>query len=424
MRDNTRYSNSERYTIKLTDGRSYINWSEPGGGGIVDNIISSTTHITDKSSISFDKKAGGDTALIGKNIGEVNLSSFVLDGRVRCFIYLPSILDVLEVQIYLTEDISNYVLYTEDVSSLTDGWNFISLDLNTGTQTGSGIDWNSVKGLYVGVKFNADSAVLAGMLLDSVYVDMANTSISVDTSSSSSSTGSSVSPTQGREYFNPQDFSVSYTSASGITLDGLSFIPQSEEFLGVFAHTTGSGLRFYDPVNYELDYDYSSGLLNIGGDVFLGSNDEFRVVVAGPPRAYSAVTDTLETYNTNQPWEQYSGGIFMNDTNITDGSYDFYLDMQGFTNSSFQFILDNGSGSITGTISGTLEFDKTDASSCTNYYDITYDTFGITTVTGTSFLVDHQAKTAGYRFLKIWFEVDTGGLNDSSINAQYKQWWH
>jgi hypothetical protein len=98
-------------------------------------------------------------------------------------------------------------------------------------------------------------------------------------------------------------------------------------------------------------------------------------------------------------------------TNGTDGTYYYYVDMDGFTKLGVQLVISGGSGTVTTTVEGTLQDDGTAPASCT-YVDVTTDLFGVASLTASDILVDDGEATSAFKYLRIKIVAATGGAND------------
>lgn len=168
--DKSRFENSIRYEVVLEDGRTYEYWNESSSA---DNVSLSSTHVTGKNSISFDKTSGSVNALISRNpssMVDLDLNMFALTGHIYIWIYLPSVDDISSVDFLLGTDSSNHFKWSYSSSTLAAGWNKIVLECTDSIQIGEGLNWYSVEYMAVSVVFNSSSDTLSGVCLDSITI--------------------------------------------------------------------------------------------------------------------------------------------------------------------------------------------------------------------------------------------------------------
>ena len=183
--DKDRYSRDQRLEIVLDNGEDPSKWSDLFDTAIT--IVSGTEHITGSRSISFAKQSGStkDVYIIrslDKKDGYA-LDAFSTEGLLLSSVYLPSITDVssYNVALLMSSGTDNGVFYSVADTDLSTGWNHLKIDCNDyTTQSGCGVDWNHVKYVAVGVSFDSASDTLAGILVDSVRVQVPTASFSFD----------------------------------------------------------------------------------------------------------------------------------------------------------------------------------------------------------------------------------------------------
>lgn len=96
----------------------------------------------------------------------------------------------------------------------------------------------------------------------------------------------------------------------------------------------------------------------------------------------------------------------------TDGTYYYYVDMQGFRKLALQLILDGGSGTVTATVEGTVQDDGTVASSCT-YVDVTSAAYGTDSYIDDEVLIDDTSFFSNFRYVRVKVVASTTGSNDA-----------
>ena len=184
--DKDLYSKNERLEVVLDNGEHSADWSSLVGPAIT--IASGSEHITGTRSVSFAKQAGGtkDVYIIRpldiKN--GYNLDAFSSEGLILSSVYIPSLTDVSSYNIVLlmSSGTENGVFYSVADTDLVVGWNNLKMDCNSYTSaSGVGLDWNHVKYVAVGLTLDAADDTLAGILVDSIRVQVPSASFNFDT---------------------------------------------------------------------------------------------------------------------------------------------------------------------------------------------------------------------------------------------------
>lgn len=125
------------------------------------------------------------------------------------------------------------------------------------------------------------------------------------------------------------------------------------------------------------------------------------------------MTNPLPSHNTSS--------TLADETNQTDGSYDYYFSpLSGeYIRHGIQMELDGGSGTVTVVFYGSMDASST--SSTATYQDITYQTWGVTNFTSSDMLVDDMGKLGQYAHIKLTVTCATGGANDSDYTILLTQ---
>lgn len=185
--DKDRFSKDQRLEVILDSGENYSDWISSGAAS---STASGTEHITGSQSVLFHKEPGvSRDALIYKCLDSKNgydLSSFAADGKLFASLYFPSITDITNLQLgfFMEPNFSDGTAYVVLGSSLSAGWNHLSIDLDTyGGMVGTGVNWSKVKYVYCQVKLSSTPLTLSGILLDNIRVNLP---------AATSSTGSSI----------------------------------------------------------------------------------------------------------------------------------------------------------------------------------------------------------------------------------------
>lgn len=99
-------------------------------------------------------------------------------------------------------------------------------------------------------------------------------------------------------------------------------------------------------------------------------------------------------------------------TDGTDGTYNYYIDMEEMDRFAVQLILDGGSGTVTVKIYATVQDDGTAADSC-SYEDFTYILSGVSSFTADAIIVDNASVCSSVKYVKVEVVASTGGSNDA-----------
>lgn len=126
-----------------------------------------------------------------------------------------------------------------------------------------------------------------------------------------------------------------------------------------------------------------------------------RVTVASDAPVVAHVEETLATV-----------------VNGTDGTYEYFLDLDGYRAWAVQFTLSGGSGTVTVTCEATLQDDGTAANACT-YQNVTLDLFAVASATASGIWICDNVFPAKY--VKIKVVAATGGANDADWTIYSKR---
>lgn len=100
-------------------------------------------------------------------------------------------------------------------------------------------------------------------------------------------------------YISPQDFTAAYLGVDTLTLTGLPYTPEIEQFLEVVVATAGGEDVHYTPENYAFAYNPGTGVLTVTGAVFLVGDLGYRVVAIGPSKGFTQLTNSNRTQEIN-----------------------------------------------------------------------------------------------------------------------------
>ena len=127
----------------------------------------------------------------------------------------------------------------------------------------------------------------------------------------------------------------------------------------------------------------------------------------------------MSTSSNFDPQKKRIGGIWKSDIvaqeeNQGNGTYDYYLDMNGFRKVGLQFEL---TGTISIKIYGTIQDDGTAQNLC-SYQEITSSLTGASSITSSSMILDDAELTSVIHYLKITVTCSGGGTDDYTIYSQ------
>lgn len=226
-------------------------------------------------------------------------------------------------------------------------------------------------------------------------------------------------------HYCPQDFSVAYTTNSGIAITGASFLVDNSECRVVYLKYRPSGTQEWTNTLVNgvdgISMNAESDVINVGGlEQNFSSGDEFEVGLQYQEKGYSSAVDGKKVIVLNPQSDAYAGEVLADVTNGADDTYYYYLDMSGYRRGGFQFVLDGGSGSVTVTVEGTLQDDGTAASSCT-YADITSATFGVASTTSSTIWIDDTGKLGLYKYIRVKVVASTSAADDADWSIYSKR---
>lgn len=173
--DKSRYEKAVRYEVTLDNGEDYTKWGDLILGTAA-NISESTRHISGAKSVEFDKIAGSTKVYIYKQFNDgIDLGLFANEGHICASVYIPDKTNVEKIFIGFIEDnMTDYLLFEED--TVEDGWNHVRMLCADGDQDGAGVNWESIKNVFVGLQFFAAGDTLNNICVDSVRIQMVSTS--------------------------------------------------------------------------------------------------------------------------------------------------------------------------------------------------------------------------------------------------------
>lgn len=131
------------------------------------------------ASLSFDKAGAATNARIQYDVGSLSLS-VINNTRLWFYINLPSLTDLVDVEVRIDIDNTNYSTYslTTDYAgnALATGWNLMFVDLAVaGSQSGTGWIYNQLfRYFHVGVNTGSAATSYTAILIDSITFGLRN----------------------------------------------------------------------------------------------------------------------------------------------------------------------------------------------------------------------------------------------------------
>jgi len=133
---------------------------------------------------------------------------------------------------------------------------------------------------------------------------------------------------------------------------------------------------------------------------------------------YDTGTDSNKSFEVSPLSSHHVEETLADVTNGTDGTYSYYVDMDGYKNFALQTTLNGGSGTATMTIEATAQDDGTAAASCT-YVDVTTALFGAASYTASGYhIVDTPVSI---KYLKVQIVAATGAADDADWTLYFKK---
>lgn len=162
--------------------------------------------------------------------------------------------------------------------------------------------------------------------------------------------------------------------------------------------------------------------LNLDGGPITGTeiSSTKRALDVSIGGTYNPSAGSSNTTETNPIWNQNLGETIVDVTNETDGTNEYYVDMDGYAGLNLQLIISGGSGTMTVTVEASAQDDGTAAASVT-YIDVTSDVFGSASFTASTYLFDSAKVLGGAKFVKVKTVSSTGGSNDADVRINIKK---
>lgn len=209
-------------------------------------------------------------------------------------------------------------------------------------------------------------------------------------------------------YFSPRDFTAAYASGTTLTISGLPFTPQIEEWQYLIRIKSDGSRDTFQSLDDA--WEYSGGTLTVPDATFDAGDLGYLVVLFGPDKAYSKTQDATKVIELSPISNHNAYTEVADETNVADDTYDYYLDVDSYSSVLIIMTLD---GDAAGTVTASLEFtaqdDGTLAASClyvddTGKYADIQDTGGGGATKGYWLFTEKGAK-----YLHIQVVVASGG---------------
>jgi len=230
--------------------------------------------------------------------------------------------------------------------------------------------------------------------------------------SSSTTTNSTISGGTGAYSNTKGDFTATANSGGKtVTISGLPFtLTAGSVAVGSALQKSSAGVNTAIPLTTVTVSGSVITFTDMAADFAVGDTVELSLVAQD--KAHEVASNATRVGRIDPDWTKNLGYTIVEVTNGTDGTYNYYVDMDGYRKAGFQFELSGGSGTVTVKLYGTLQDDGTVDSSCT-YQDITNDVFGVASITADDIWVDDAGKLGLFKYLKIEVVASTGGSNDA-----------
>lgn len=161
-----------------------------------------------------------------------------------------------------------------------------------------------------------------------------------------------------------------------------------------------------------LNLQVKQGTGGIISDLITGVQTLLTSILTIFQSVFQSATDSLRTEEIDPIPQNYVYDTVAEVVNGTDGTYNYYLDMDTYKKIGIQCILNGGSGTVTVTVDITLQADGTAPASCT-YEPATVYVFTVASLTSTGVLLDDYERTSMAKYVRINVVAATGGANDA-----------
>ena len=211
-----------------------------------------------------------------------------------------------------------------------------------------------------------------------------------------------------------------FATATTLTVTGLPFTFAATDIVSIRQVPNAGGENIQDTLFTDVaDFSVSGTTITVANAAFVAT-DVFIVGFTNGIRSYDSSTDSKKGFEVSPIWNQHVEETIVDVTNETDGTNNYFVDMDGYNSLNLQLVISGGSGTMTVTIEASAQDDGTAAASVT-YVDVTNDVFGSASFTASTFLLDDQKVLGGAKFVKIKTVSSTGGANDADITVYAKK---
>ena len=135
----------------------------------------------------------------------------------------------------------------------------------------------------------------------------------------------------------------------------------------------------------------------------------------GLKNAYDSTLGALKTDGGSSN-QRYSNETLADEENKADGTYNYYVDMNGYTVCGFGIVI---SGTVTVKFYAASRDDGTAANAIAagEWIDVTQKVFGATSFKSSDFLNDNAGKLSTAKYIKVEVVTAGGGTDDYTIFA-------
>jgi hypothetical protein len=227
-------------------------------------------------------------------------------------------------------------------------------------------------------------------------------------------------------YIAPQDFTVTRTSATQLTLTGLSYTPTLAQFVSVYYVDVLGVSKSLSPSTNAFAWDPVTGVLTVTGATF-AATDDYLVMIFGPDKSYSQAANAKRMYEIDPLDGKVAEDSAYDSTNLaatTNVPSDDGLLMYGFRDFSVTGKMIDADATITVKVYGTNDEDPVPANrDWTQLYGYRSDTNTIVNVitcasTTTTFSWDFD--NLNYKYVRIELNPGGGATNTFIIKVRRK----
>jgi len=222
----------------------------------------------------------------------------------------------------------------------------------------------------------------------------------------------------------PVDFSVAFTTNVTVTITGAPYTVADTNCTVAYLYYKPTGGTWQEPLVNGINGVSIVALNNVltvtGAGTPFATGDQYLIGLIEQEKGHIAVQNAQQNTNLNPEHDWYTPSTLAEVTNGADNTYYYYVDMSTYRKAGFQFILEGGSGTVTGTIEGTLQDDGTIPASCT-YDDITNDLFGVASITASGTWIDDAGALGLFKYARIKIVASTGAADDADWTIFHKR---